>query len=176
MDEPVEELYFNWLYHKVASVDVPTPSLTFYTLLRDLHSIEFLWYIQGDDNRAQDGLDIRKEFLRNLLVDTDDSWIHFDCSILEFLIGLSRRAEFNTSMTAREWFWIFLENLGLSSLNDARLEISKKVYKTIDIFLTRTYQENGQGGLFPLKNPIQNQQEVEIWYQFHAYIYENDIY
>jgi len=176
MNEPVEELYFNWLYHKVASVDVPTPSLTFYKLLRELHSIEFLWYIQGDDNRAQDGLDIRKEFLRNYALNVDAYWLDLECSILEFLIGLSRRAEFNTSIPAREWFWIFLENIGLSQMNDARSGISKKVNKTIDIFLTRTYHQNGKGGFFPLKYPIQNQQEVEIWYQFHAYIYENDIY
>ena len=36
MDEPIEETYFKWLYHKVASVDFPTPSLTYWALLREL--------------------------------------------------------------------------------------------------------------------------------------------
>jgi hypothetical protein len=79
-------------------------------------------------------------------------------------------------MSAREWFWLLLDNLHLSQLSDARSGVSNKVQKTIDIFLSRKYQPNGFGGLFPLKHPIQNQQEVEIWYQFHAYIYENEIY
>jgi len=176
MNEPVEEVYFNWLYHKLASVDVPTPSLTFYTLLRELHNTEFVWSVQGDDNRAQDGLDIRREFFRNSFVVMDSYWEHIGCSTLEMLFGLSRRGEFNTSMSARDWFWLLLDNLHLAQLSDARSGVSNKVQKTIDIFLSRKYQANGFGGLFPLKRPIQNQQEVEIWYQFHAYIYENEIY
>lgn len=176
IDEPVEEVYFNWLYNKVAFLMNPTPSLTFYTLLRDLHNIEFIWIVAGDENRAQDGLDIRKEFFRETFISKNTYWQNIGCSVLEMLIALSRRAEFNSYTDARDWFWVFIENLGLSELNDASSEISNKVAPIIDTFIWRTYNKNGLGGLFPLQHPNQNQKKLEIWYQFHAYLNENDVY
>jgi hypothetical protein len=32
---------------------------------------------------------------------------------------------------------------------------------------------DGSGGLFPLKNPQQNQRTTEIWYQMNAWLMEN---
>lgn len=174
MDEPLEDVYFNWLYAKVASVDVPTPSLTFYTLLRDLHAIEFVWNVTGDDNRMQDGLDIRREFLRNLQV-SDSGWEHMPCSVLEMLIAFSRKTAFETSLSSREWFWIFLDNLGLAEFSDARANISQRVYDCVERFVWRTYRADGHGGIFPLNNPEEDQRRVELWYQFHAYISDKDL-
>jgi hypothetical protein len=175
-NEPIEEVYFNWLYSKVASVMNPTPSLTFYTLLRDLHSIEFVWIVKGDDNRAQDGLDIRREFLRESFIHHDSIWMSVGCSILEMLISFSRRAEFETDLSSREWFWIFLENLGLSELSDNKEDISRLVSVIMDDFIWRTYRRNGRGGMFPLKHPHSDQRKVEIWYQFYEYLNENHIF
>ena len=125
MDEPIEDIYFNWLYSKVASVEVPTPSLTYWNLLRELHATEFVWLISGDDNRAADGVELRKEFHRmiQLELDQDLPWMMLGCSVLEMLIAFSRRASFQTDMPEREWFWIFLEHLGLADLNDAQPDI-----------------------------------------------------
>ena len=100
--EPIEEVYFNWLYSKVAYMPNPTPSLTFYTLFRDLHSTEFVWLISGDDNRAQDGLDLRREFFRESLIHQDPAWNDIGCSVLEMLIAFSRKAEFETDLDARD--------------------------------------------------------------------------
>lgn len=176
MDEPIEEVYFNWLYSKVASVDVPTPSLTHWTLLRDLHNTEFVWLVHGDDNRAEDGLDVRHEFHRNVRLDGNDlPWMHIPCSVLEMLIAFSRRAEFQTDMPARTWFWIFLENLGLAQCNDAKHGITQRVSSVLDRFIWRTYRANGQGGMFPLSNPREDQRKVEIWYQFCEYLVDQEI-
>ena len=175
-NEPIEEVYFNWLYNKVAFLMNPTPSLTFYKLLRDFHNIEFLWTIAQDSNRAQDGLDIRKEFFRESFLDKNVYWQNIGCSVLEMLIALSRRAEFNTDTSARDWFWIFIENLGLSECNDASDEVTEKASEIIDAFIWRKYSGNGVGGLFPLRHPQQNQRKLEIWYQFHSYLNENDIF
>jgi hypothetical protein len=174
MDEPIEETYFNWLYNKVAHVDVPTPSLTYYTLLRDLHSTEFVWLIPGDDNRAQDGMDIRREFLTQAFLQQDPPWMSIGCSVLEMLIAFSRTAEFETDVEARIWFWIFMANLRLDSLNDAKRDISRRVANVMDRFIWRTYNPDGNGGLFPLKYPEHDQRTVEIWYQFCAYLSENE--
>jgi hypothetical protein len=173
--EPIEEVYFNWLYSKVAFVMNPTPSLTFYSLLREIHSTEFVWFISGDDNRAQDGLDIRAEFLRESFLPHDALWLNLGCSVLEMLIAFSRRAEFQTDLGASEWFWIFLKNLNLDTFSDAKPGIQRKVSAVMERFVWRTYQRNGSGGMFPLKHPREDQRQVEIWYQFYEYLDENEI-
>lgn len=170
MDEPIEETYFNWLYSKVASVAVPTPSLTYYTLMRDLHSTEFVWILVGDDNRAEDGLDLRKEFLREAQLGQEPAWLNIPCSVLEMLIAFARKAAFQTDQNLRTWFWVFLDNLGLAQLTDARSRVTERVYEIMNEFVWRTYAPNGQGGLFPIKNPSHDQREIQIWYQFCEYL------
>ena len=177
MDEPIEELYFKWLYSKVASVEVPTPSLTHWTLLRDLHSIEFVWLVNGDDNRAGDGLDLRGQFLHQSYLPSSSEWMNIGCSVLEMFIGFTRRAEFQTDINARDWFWIFMRNLKLDDLNDAvsdEFNISEIVADVLDQFLWRTYRETGEGGLFPLQEPHQDQRSVELWYQFNYWLDEQE--
>jgi len=175
MDEPIEEVYFNWLYSKVARVDVPTPSLTHWTLLRDLHSTEFVWLVPGDDNRAQDGLDIRKEFLNQAFLSEGPAWMSIPCSVLEMLIAFARRADFQVDLGEREWFWIFLDNLTLRDLNDAMEDITPIVADVMDQFLWRTYRRDGRGGMFPLKKTSNDQRKVEIWYQFCEYLIDQDL-
>lgn len=176
MNEPIEEVYFNWLYTKVASVAVPTPSLTYYTLLRDLHMTEFVWLLSGDDNRAEDGMELRKEFLREAMLEQDPPWLSIPCSVLEMLIAFTRRASFVTDKGAREWFWIFLDNLGLSEMTDARSNVSERVYEAMDTFVWRTYHSNGDGGgMFPLHSPEHDQREVEIWYQFCEWLVDQGL-
>jgi hypothetical protein len=174
--EPIEEVYFNWLYNKVAFVRHPTPSLTFYTLLRELHRTEFVWVISGDDNRAQDGLDVRSEFMRESSLPHESNWSHIGCSVLEMLIAFSRKAEFETELTAREWFWMFMENLGLREFSDSKKNTERKISVVTETFIWRTYDFNGNRGLFPLTNPTDDQRQVEIWYQFYAYLNETGIF
>lgn len=174
MDEPIEDAYFNWLYSKVASVDVPTPSLTHYKLLRELHSIEFVWLVRGDDNRAEEGLDVRREFLRQSRMDCDPTWIEIGCSVLEMLIAFARRAEFQTDVSARDWFWIFMTNLGLNELNDSHRHIRLHIQETVERLVWRTYDPSGHGGLFPLNHAQHDQRKVEIWYQFCEYLIEQE--
>lgn len=175
MEESIEEVYFNWLYSKVASVEFPTPSLTYYTLFRDLHSKEFVWLVPGDDNRAEDGLDLRIEFFRQSLMDYDPPWASIGCSVLEMLIAFSRKAEFETEIPVRQWFWIFLSNLGLDELCDANTGISRKVGEVLDRFVWRTYSRNGRGGICPLTKPKNDQRKIEIWYQFCEFLIELEV-
>lgn len=174
MDEPIEETYFKWLYSKVSKVNVPTPSLTYWSLLRDLHAIEFVWVVIGDDNRAGDGLEVRKEFLRQAYLDEDPAWMDIGCSFLEMLIGLAKRAEFDTYMTTSQWFWIFIENLGLTDFNDSEPWNARVVGDVVDRVIWRTYHRNGQGGIFPLHDTDHDQRKVELWYQFCEYLVETE--
>lgn len=174
IDEPIESTYFNWLCAKIMQVDVPTPSLEYWKLLRMLHSTEFIWLLSGDDNRAEDGVDLRTEFLRESYLENDQSWADFGCSVLELLIAFSRRAAFETEQSAKDWFWEFLYNLGLSDFNDAYNPDGLEVDECLQRFVWRTYDANGRGGLFPLDNPKHDQRQVEIWYQFCEWLLDQD--
>ncbi len=55
-------------------VEVPTPSLTYWKLFRTLYSTEFVWLLSGDDNRAEDGLELREEFLLESNIPDDPQW------------------------------------------------------------------------------------------------------
>lgn len=175
MSEPIEETYFNWLYSKVASVPVPTPSLTYYTLLRDLHCTEFVWIVQGDDNRAADGIELRREFFHQSFLKQEPAWRNIPCSVLEMLVAFSRRASFQTDMPERDWFWMFMDNLGLRYLNDAMEDITQIVYEAMDTFIWRTYAYDGTGGLFPMRVAKHDQREVELWYQFFEWLVDQDL-
>lgn len=170
MIEPIESLYFNWLSAKVMQIEVPTPSLTFWKLLRELHNTEFVWLVPNDDNRAEDGLDLRLEFLREANLEPDFGWSNVGCSIFEMFIAFARRLEFETDQPLREWFWIFIDNLGLSSCNDATYPGAVNVDDILYKFVWRTYDYNGQGGMFPLQKADRDQRKVEIWYEFCAYL------
>lgn len=177
MTEPLENLYFNWLCNKIISNENPTPSLTYWRLLRTLHNTEFVWTLSGDDNRAEEGLELRLEFLVQADISDRPEWRRNPgCSVLEMFVAFSRRTAYVTDPSAKEWFWLFIENLGLIKYNDAvfKDEHVLIVADKLDRFIWRTYGSNGY--LFPLKKPKDDQRTVELWYQFSYYETEQDRY
>ena len=167
---PLESEYFEWLCAKVMRVEVPTPSITHWYLLRELHNTEFIWVEAMDENRADDGIELRTEFLGQVGLEADPSWLRLGCSVLEMLIAFSRRAAFQTGRSGKNWFWDMIENLGLKKFNDATPDTFMDIPNTLERFLWRTYEPDGTGGLFPLKNTIHDQRKVEIWHQFCDYL------
>lgn len=177
MDAPLDELYLKWLYSKISSVRLRDPSRTYWNLFRQLYTKEFVWIIPNDDNRAEDGKDLRYEFLEEQGVDeVDPDWIRLGCSMLELLIALSRRLSFEDDGEPRGWFWQMLANLGLNEFNDANYneQAQSEIDQALDTVIWRTYSPDGFGGLFPLKTPEKDQREVEIWYQLGAYLLEHE--
>lgn len=174
MNEPIENLYFNWLCTKVHRVENPTPSLTYWKLFKELYETEFAWLISGDDNRAEDGRELRLEFQIESNIQGDNNWFESPCSVFEMLIAFSRRTEFAAGETPAFWFWHFLSNLGLGDANDASEITSEEIQDILNDFVWRNYSDTGQGGLFPMQNPPLDQRKVEIWYQFCEYLVDID--
>ncbi len=175
MKEPLDELYLTWLYSQVGSVKLRTASKTHWSLIRHLYVKEFVWIIPNDDNRLEDGRDLRHEFLDDREIDNPDPvWMGLGCSMLEMLIALSRGFSFVADGAPRTWFWHMLENLDLAQFNDKEYhEIHQRgIDEALDQVIWRTYYPDGFGGLFPLKHPKLDQRNVEIWYQLNAYIME----
>jgi hypothetical protein len=175
MDEPFEELYFNWLCAKVVDVRETNPNLLYWELLKVLQTTEFVWLLSGDDNRAEDGKELRREFLIAADLPDNQDWRYIlGCSLLEMFIAFSRRTEFDSGVKARLWFWEFMDNLGLKEFNDANFD-PHKVDDILQEFIWRTYDDHGHGGMFPMKSPLSgDQRKVEIWYQFCDYLVDQD--
>lgn len=176
MSEPLDELYFTWLYSLIGSVKLKNRARTHWSLARDLYRKEFIWLVPNDDNRVEDGKELRPEFLESCGIDdVDPAWLDLGCSMLEMLIALSRRLSFEAEGEPAVWFWHLIETLDLAQYTDRNYDhIAQKVVdETLDQVIWRTYSPDGRGGLFPLRQANENQQEVEIWYQLSAYLLEN---
>lgn len=175
MSEPLELEYFNWLCAKVVRLRKTVPSESYWTLLETLHNTEFVWTLLGDDNRSEDGKELRAEFLIEADIPDNIEWRTIPgCSMLEMLIAFSRRAEFMNGEKAKKWFWEFIENLGLKNYNDATGITPDDIQETLEPMIWRTFEMDGRGGMFPMIHPHRDQRNVEIWYQFCDYLVDHD--
>jgi hypothetical protein len=170
--ERLDDLYLPWLYSQVGhrSVKERNPSRTHWRLLRQLYSIEFVYVIDRDDNRAEDGRALRYEWADEVNFRVDPIWLEHGCSFLEMLIALSRRLAFEANGEPHLWFWHLLNNLNLTDCNDRSNYDVHKVDDIVDTVIWRTFDRNGNGGLFPMRRARRDQRNVEIWTQMHEYL------
>ena len=143
--------------------------------MKQLYVKEFVWLIPNDDNRAEDGKELRYEFINEQGIDeVDQAWLDLGCSVLEMMIALARRAAFESDDEVVEWFWRFIFNLGLNNHTDIAYasKTEREVDNVLDTVIFRTYDADGLGGFFPLIHPRQDQRKVELWYQLAAYLSE----
>ena len=150
------------------------PRRTYWDLLRTLHIKEFTWFVPNDDNRVVDGLDLRYEFLADMQESPSvwENWLLQPCSMLEMLIALSRRLAFNGGGESMGRFWEMMDNIGLRGFNDASHGSPQEVDHILQRVIDRTYDQNGNGGLFPLRETNLDQRQVELWYQMNSYLIE----
>ena len=170
----VNNEYFEWLCEVVDSKRF-TKRVSYRKLLMQLHSIEFIWFVDRDDNRADDGIQLRRRFS---LVRDDISlqrYINGPCSVLEMMVALALRCEewiMDDALIGNrtgQWFWGMIHNLGLSPMNDTNYD-RHVVEDIIARFLNRDYAPDGRGGLFTVKNCETDMRNVEIWCQLSWYL------
>lgn len=172
MSQPLDESYFKWLYRQVADENASDPSLTYWKLLKLLFTKEFVWLIPNDDNRLEDGKELRREFIQETGERPDRDWVELGCSVLELMVGLSRRLAFEAEGEPHYWFWHLMENVGLHQYSDSRRLYKHHIDDILERLIWRTYQADGQGGFFPLGRPNEDQRNVELWYQLSNYVNE----
>lgn len=172
--QPLDDAYLTWLYSQIGSVKLKNRARTYWRLARQLFTKEFIWLVPNDDNRVEDGRDLRFEFLEKEELQSDDDWLNLGCSVLEMLIGLSRRLSFEAEGEARDWFWHLMDTLELRECTDRADWSEEYVDEILNRMVFRTYKPDGTGGLFPLLNPSCDQRDVELWYQMSAYLLEHN--
>ena len=175
--EPLDELYFQWLYGQVADPEIQEERLTYWNVLRLLFKTEFAWVdsVVNDENRIHDGKALRIEFIESqgwTVAEVDSEWVETGCSMLEVMVGLARRLEWLADGTPHYWFWVLMTNIGLSGFNDRRRLRKAYIEDILDRIVFRNYQATGLGGFFPLQNPREDQRDIELWAQMNEYVQE----
>jgi hypothetical protein len=169
----LDDLYLGWLYDQTG-LNKRGRYRTYYKLIRQMHSKEFVWVPQRDSSRAEDGKELRWEFVRSAgIPKVQAAWLYEPCTVLEMVVALARRLAFLTDGEARAWFSQLLFNLGATDYNDLNFDgYIQAIDEKLERLVWRTYQPNGEGGLFPLHYPASDQRSVEIWEQMNAWLLE----
>ena len=168
--------YFEWLFETVDNERSDIDN-SYRDLLIYLHDVDFICINPRDQDRAADGIDLRRRFaLEYGFRDTPDC-LDRPCSVLEMMIALAIRCEEtimdDTSVgdRTRQWFWRMISNLDLNSMTNRNFDIDYVEY-AVSTFLYRDYEADGRGGLFHIRNCSSNLRHVEIWTQMLWYLDE----
>ena len=178
MTSTIDDLYLEWLYSQFGAVSNRNPAHSHWHFARQLYIKEFVWFVPNDENRAEDALELRLEFLAAQgMLPANSAWLDLGCSVLELLVVLSRKGSFETDESPEIWFWRMIDHSGLNRVIDAQYteEVFRQNDSILDTIIHRTYSPSGLGGFFPLKHTRVDQRKIELWYQMSAWIIENHI-
>lgn len=125
-----EEGYFNFLY------DLAFKKNNYILLAKELHAITYEWDLRMDENRVDDGYEIRKYYLADKNgylpdgIDLDDDIFPRWPSVLEVLVGFSNKLcrDSLVGWKISDLFNIYLSNLWLDDMTDRKFDKKKCIY------------------------------------------------
>lgn len=182
----LREEYFKYLYDIVR----PMPR-TYKKLCLELHTKKYRWSVRNDDNRLEDGVNLRVTFMESGGLDESHLEVQAltkgECTVFEMMVALAQRMDYELSdlvvpaNRTNKYFFEMIKNLGLEKYNDAFLygegidySSEADIEEIIENLLSRTYGYDGEGSLFPLKQRYpKDMAKTEVWYQMMLYINEN---
>ena len=178
--EIIQDEYFEWMIRLVCD-GKNDKGKSWKKLFRLLHETEFIYILEMDANRADDGTDLRYRFAYDYGYDYEvirDALDNKPCSLLEMMVALAIHCEEYVSDDPEsgdsigKWFFMMVESLGLGAMTDERFD---KIIaaNTLDRFMRREYLPNGQGGLFTVRNDNHDMRTAEIWYQMMWFLTES---
>ena len=165
--------YFDWLCDQIYLDDYHGD------LLFELFRIDFYYTHPMDDNRAGDGVWLRRLYSEETGREPEGLDEDPQCSLLEMLIALAKRCEddimydWEIGDRTADWFWMIIDNLGLFDLTDDIFE-EDLVYDAADIFMRREYENGGFGCPFPMPGMSDEEfsefKKKELWVQLGRYL------
>jgi hypothetical protein len=174
LKDRINDEYFEYLC-KLIDIDRFSKQVTYKKLLAHLHNIEFTWFIPHDDNRADDGIQLRRRYGLDQNDISLSQYLTGPCSVLEMMVALAIYAEEHIMSDPQvgnrtgQWFWSMIVNLGLGDQMDDRFD-RRHVDGVLQRFLDRRYEPTGQGGLFMIRNCDRDLRKVEIFHQLCWYL------
>jgi len=175
--EEIKADYFSWLCDFIIFDGIDF-RYNYSNLLNKLYDFDFLIKMTRDGNRESDGVELRYNYgtdfdIRQPII---ASYLDNRCSsMLEMMIALAIKCEGmmlnpNEDYATGKWFWIMIDNLGLTQYNDDNfneLEVEEILWRFID----RKYDPDGKGGLFHLHSKV-DLRGIEIWTQMLWFVNE----
>lgn len=170
--------YYTWLCDLAGANQEKN---SYFMLIKDMYRYEFTWTVPNDDNRAFEGMNLREIFCHEHLVRFEKDKMDGAPRFLEVVLALAMRIDdlmqdSDDDYGVRGWFWVMMDNSGLSRFTDEEYYDhggTEKVYSIMEKIVRRDYHRNGRGGLFPLKFHKKDQRKTELWYQMNEYLVEN---
>lgn len=173
--------YFLWMAQIVGNPQGKYRRKTYRSLLERLNETEFIPFHPMDENRADDGVELRYRFGREEGIPDAEIATNLDnreCSVLEIMVSLAIRMEETITSDPDYgnrtglWFWDMVDSMRLLDMDDSQFE-PKKVEQALDRMIHREYASNGRGGLFTVREPREDMRNVEIWYQMMWWLTDN---
>lgn len=161
--------------------------VTYFALARKLYSTKFKVLLRPDQNRVDDGLQLRLWYAELCSFYEDYKILeNKECSVLEVLIAFAERIDEYLGKDedapdhSDRWFWLMLFNLGIGSGDecDAYYDSEKdfEIENVLKIWVEREFSSDGAGSPFPLSAEKGDQKETELWYQMVYYFNEHPEY
>lgn len=151
-----------------------------------MHSVCFLSLIEFDENRSEDGKDLRYEWAETTGGDIsrlNDSLSPYTCTMLELVLVLARRMAYEMLDSEYEagigkWVMEMLGNAGLATFRNDYFETEReysenRIRCVLNDIICRRYLPNGEGGFFPLERSPKDQRTTELLTQMNNYLAEN---
>lgn len=173
LKDRVQTDYLNWMYELMCEGRF-AKAISYKRLFMFLHDTEFTWFVEHDENRAADGISLRRRYcLDNNCIDLQH-YLDGPCSVLEMMIALAIREESimcdpDRGDRTSQWFWGMINSLGLGAMYDHNFD-EQLAIDIIVRFLDREYSPNGKGGLFTIRGWNRDARYAEIWHQLMAYL------
>ena len=160
--------YLDWLMNKV---DVP---FLYSDMCNTLLCIEFEPIIGNDGDRAEDGMELRREF--ECFSDAKTSDIS-PCSMLEMLVAVSIRTaelmyEGDEGESPGHYFWVFLNTMGISKMKNLE-DFRKKERQIVDICERFLDPNDDSVDIVRVKHPPKRWSKLEIWKKINWFLTEN---
>ena len=70
-DRTLDARYLDWLYKNIGPLQNRNPARSYWQLAVALYQKEFTWFVSNDDNRMEDGKELREEFLADMAIGRD---------------------------------------------------------------------------------------------------------
>lgn len=167
--------YFDWLMNKIGFYKDPDIR----PICIKLHEHPFVAVLSGDENRGNDGIELREKYLDEFEFTERDILSGMDylsgvptgvCSMFEMMVGLHERVVNEIlydydEMLSCNLFDTMLKSLGVYD-NDLEYILER--------FDSNDYDKDGYGGLFWTPCTEVDMRKTEIWYQMHIYFRETN--